>query len=381
MRLRIATLNTWGLPAPLSERPLVRMAEIGRRLRDLDVDVAAFQELWTRSARRALREACAPAGLDHTWSTHANVGGSGLFVVSRHPIVSTRFETFGVRGFAERIDHGDYYGGKGFARIEVEHPAGRFALFTTHLHARYGDDVESEYTPQRVAQIVQLAGALGPAELPTFVVGDFNFTDRHLEHGVLTGLSGLRDAALEAGQPQATALRQNPYRHARKRDRRIDYVFARDGRDTRVSARSVVRVLDEVFELGGRPASVSDHAGLLAELEVTRGAGRDARAPDPRAIALAQEWLARGRTDAARRRGDARVYAGIGAACAGALALAPRRTPALSRRRLLRGGVYGLALLAVPPSLGLSLFSEVLEPDEIRAYDALSQSLAGGLPV
>lgn len=381
MRLRIATLNTWGLPAPLSERPLARMAEIGRRLKDLDVDVAAFQELWTRSSRRALREACASSGLEHTWSTHANVGGSGLFIVSRHPIVSTRFEAFGVRGFAERIDHGDYYGGKGIARIEVEHPAGRFALSTTHLHARYGGDVESEYTPQRVAQIVQLAGALGRAELPSFVVGDFNFTDRHIEHGVLTGLTGLRDTALEIGQPQATALHQNPYRGAKKPDKRIDYVFARDGRDVHVSARKVVRVLDEIFELGGRPASVSDHAGLLAEVELTRAPGRIAAAPDPHAVAQAQEWLARGRADAARRRDDARFYAGIGVACAGALALAPQGTPALSRRRLLRGGLYGLALLAVPPSVGLSLFSEVLEPDEIRAYDALSRSLAGGLTV
>ena len=49
----------------------------------------------------------------------------------------------------------------------------------------------------------------------------------------------------------------------------------------------------------------------------------------------------------------------------------------LTRRRLLKGTLQGLALLAVPSSLGFSLFSEVLEPDEIRAYDALSRRLRG----
>jgi sphingomyelin phosphodiesterase 2 len=381
MRLRIATLNTWGLPAPLSQQPLARMAEIGRRLRGLELDLVAFQELWTRPARRALREACEPAGLTHTWSTHANVGGSGLFVASRHPIASARFEPFDVRGFVERIDHGDYYGGKGFAQIEVAHPAGRFSLLTTHLHARYGDDVELEYTPQRMAQIVQLARALWPPKLPTLVVGDFNFTDQHPEHAVLAGLGDLRDLALELGRAQPTALRTNPYRGAKKPDRRIDYVFARDGEHAHVVPISSTRVLDDVFALDGRPASVSDHAGLLAEVDIARGPGRVAVRPDPEAVTSALTWLHRGRADAKQRRKDARLIASAGIAAAGAMALVPAHTPAISRRRLLKGTLHGLALMALPSSLGLSLFSEVLEPDEIRAYDALSSRLRGDTSV
>jgi endonuclease/exonuclease/phosphatase family metal-dependent hydrolase len=377
MRVRIATLNTWGLPSPLSEQPLARMAEIARRLPGLGLDVVAFQELWTRGARRVLREACAAEGLVHTWSTRADYGGSGLFVLSRHPIASARFQPFSVRGYAERVDHGDYYGGKGFVQLELAHPEGRFSLLTTHLHARYGSDVESEYTPQRVAQIVQLSHALWPAALPTVAVGDFNFTDRHDEHALLTGLSRLRDAALELGDPQATTLARNPYRGDLKPDRRIDYVFVRDGAGARVRPLASRRVLDEVFELRGRPASVSDHAGLVADVEIVPGPGRDLTPPDADTVARAGAWLQRGRAGAARRREEARAYAGVGVAAAAALALAPSRTPVLSRRRLLRGGLQALALLAVPPSLGLSVFSEVLEPDEIRAFDDLSATLLG----
>jgi hypothetical protein len=51
MRLRIATLNTWGLPAPLSDQPEARMRELAARLATLDLDVVALQEVWTRSAR------------------------------------------------------------------------------------------------------------------------------------------------------------------------------------------------------------------------------------------------------------------------------------------------------------------------------------------
>lgn len=376
MRLRIATLNTWALPAPLSVRPQARMRELAARLRALDVDAVALQELWTRQSRRAVREACAPAGFVHTWSTHAELGGSGLFVLSRLPIGASRFQDFAVRGYAERVDHGDYYGGKGFARVEIVHPQGSLSLVSTHLHARYAQDMEHAYVPQRVAQIVQLASELWALDSPTLVVGDFNFTEQDPEHRVLTGLTGLRDVAVELDRRQPTALRSNPYRGGSRKDRRIDYVFARDGRGAWVMPRAIERSFDEVFLLDGAPASVSDHAGLIAEVEVLPGPARDSVAPSASALALAREWLARGRADAARRREGARAAAGIGIVCAGAIALGERSLPALSRRRLLRRGLHGVALLALAPSLGLSLLSEVVAPDELRAFEALSERLA-----
>lgn len=371
MQLRILTLNTWGLPAPLSRLPESRMAEIGQRVCELDLDVAAFQEVWTRGSRRALRAACAPAGLVHAWTNHTAFGGSGLLVLSRLPIRAAHFERFSVRGNPERVDHGDYYGGKGFLRISLAHPEGPLSLVTTHLHARYAGDVEHAYVPQRIAQIVQLASALWSAEEPTLAVGDFNFSESDVEHRVLCGLAGLRDVAAELDQRQATALRGNPYRGARKSDRRIDYVFARDGIHARVAPRRVVRVLDEVFTLEGRAASVSDHAGLLAEIEIVPG-GTGYLAPrSPAAIHEARLWLRRGRAAAAERREGARTYAGLGLVCAGGVALGRQRLTPLSRRRLLRGGLGALALLALPPSVGFSLVAEVVAPEEIRAFDAL----------
>jgi len=380
MPLRILTLNTWGLPAPLSRLPESRMAEIGRRLCDLDVDVVAFQEVWTRGSRRALRAACEPAGLLHVWTHHTAFGGSGLLVLSRLPIAAAHFERFSVRGHPERFDHGDYYGGKGFLRISLEHPQGPFAFITTHLHARYAADVEHAYVPQRIAQIVQLASAIWSVEEPALAVGDFNFTETDVEHRVLCGLAALRDVAVELDARQPTVLRGNPYRGVRKPDRRIDYVFARDGVHTRVAPLRIERVFDEVFPLEGRDASVSDHAGLLAELEIVPGGTGYLTPPSPPAIEEARLWLAHGRAAEAERREGARTFAGLGLACAGGVALGRRHLTPISRRRVLRGGLGALALLALPPSVGLSLVSEVVAPEEIRGFDALAARLDGAAP-
>ena len=47
--------------------------------------------------------------------------GSGLALLSKYPIVSALFHTWSVNGYVHRIQHGDWFGGKGvgFAKIAV----------------------------------------------------------------------------------------------------------------------------------------------------------------------------------------------------------------------------------------------------------------------
>ena len=54
MRIRVATLNAWALPEPLSLDVEPRLRAIGAKLRELEADVVAFQELWTAAARSRL---------------------------------------------------------------------------------------------------------------------------------------------------------------------------------------------------------------------------------------------------------------------------------------------------------------------------------------
>ena len=86
-------------------------------------------------------------------------------------------------------------------------------------------------------------------------------------------------------------------------------------------------------------------------------------------------WLAEGESLAAERQIDNRMLsgAGIGLAATAGLLAAPRR---LSRRRLLRASLASSGLLALTPGVGFSIISELLVPDDIRAFRDASARLA-----
>jgi len=374
MHFRIATLNTWGLPRPFSNHPAERLRSIGARLGSLSLDAIAFQEVWTAGARRRLQRAGRDAGLRHGWGPDASVGGSGLLVLSRWPILSSRLRAYSLRGHPEALNHGDYYGHKGYAWLRLDTPAGPLSLIDTHLHARYASDARHEYVPQRVGQIVELALGTRRVTDPLITAGDFNFTDQHVEHRLLTDLTGLRDVARELGNAQPTVTRRNPLRSSHKPDRRIDYVFARDGDHAHVLAKSVERIFDEPPPPPLR--GYSDHAGVLAELEI-QPADRPTqrRPPRPETFARARELLAEGRDAARQRRTEGRYVSGAGLGVAALATMGRRKLPTTSRRGFLRRGLQVSALLALTPGLGGSVLSEVFAPSEIRAYDGLTLSL------
>jgi endonuclease/exonuclease/phosphatase family metal-dependent hydrolase len=376
MRVRIATLNVWGLPEPFSQQPVQRLTAIGEQLSSLAADAIAFQEVWTPQARRILAKAGARAGLSNVWYRSAAFGGSGLLVLSRMPIRTVRFERYVLRGLPERVLQGDYYGGKGFVRLELDTPTGPVSIVDTHLHARYRADVPHEYLALRTGQIVQLATALRDQGHPLVVVGDFNFGQQTPEHEILTGLTGLRDVAAELDRPEATVLRANPYRtHSRKPDRRIDFVFARDGGERAVAARTIERIFDEPLSIQGEPAAYSNHAGLLAELEIVPASRTAPAAPDAQTVALARTLLLRGKREAEHRRRGSLTWAAAGLGAAALVAVGERRLPRVTRRRLLRWGLNACALMALTPAVALSIVSEIFVPGEIEAFDELSRDL------
>ncbi len=373
--MRLATLNVWGLPWPFSREGSERMHAIGARLPELELDFVAFQEVWTESARRSLREAGRRAGLVHAWQQGAALGGSGLLVLSRAPFEDARFEAYVVRGFPLRIWHGDYHGGKGFCLLRFSSRNGAFTLIDTHLHAQYVPDAVDDEHPHRVAQIVQLAAAIAQQSDPVLAAGDFNMREGRPEYDVFVGLTGMRDAAVELARRQPTTLLSNAYRNQRgsEIEERIDYVFTRDGDGRRLHARSLARIFDE--PPAGGPAAYSDHAGLIAEIELSPDAASRAPGPEVAAGELAARELAAGRAAAVARRGDQRLAA-TGALASAALASAGRRLAWLSRRSVLRVGLGAGALLALPFGLTNAALSELSDPDEVRAFDVVEGRLA-----
>lgn len=372
MSLRAATLNVWALPPPVGHRVRSRMHRIGDRVASLDLDVVAFQEVWTGPARHRLERAARRAGLRYLWRGHDGVAGGGLLVASRFPIDEARFEPYALPFVPTRPDHPDYWGGKGFATLRLHTPDGPLRVVNTHLQARYSGDVPHQYRAYRVAQVVQLVESLRGRHEPILLLGDFNFRQRDNEYRILTGLTGLRDAALEAGTPEPTIFPGNAFRSG-CRPKRIDYLFLRDGAERAVHAARVERVFDEDIELHGQRAAYSDHAGLLAEVTLADGGASTAPA-DGEAAALARRLLAEGRAWSASQRAHDRRAAGAGWTGA-LLAMAAARNTRLSRRRLLQRSVQGLGLLALTPAVAYTVCSEVYAPDELRLYDRLSARL------
>jgi hypothetical protein len=85
--------------------------------------------------------------------------------------------------------------------------------------------------------------------------------------------------------------------------------------------------------------------------------------------------LADGRAAAGARRRDRR-FAAAGALSGAALAGAGTRQPRLSRRRMLRAGLFAGAVLAVPFGLSNAALAEIAIPDEVVGFDAVAERLS-----
>ena len=369
-RLRVVSFNLWGLADGLSRHLEARMRAIGPALEPLAPDLVAFQECWTDPGRAALLAGLEAAGLTYLWAPE---DAGGLAFGARRPLGDVRFTPYTLAGLPQRIQHSDWWGGKGFALATVATPAGPVRVLNTHLHAQYTLEDVDEYRGHRVAEIIEIASRLADETGPVIAMGDFNLRETDGQHAILTGLAGLRDAAIEADTRAPTILSTNPYRgeHAR-RDERIDYVFVRDGASARLQVHDARRVFDEVREFGDEPGALSDHAGILADIEIHPGGGSRAK-PDPVAGAEARGWL-----DEGRERSDARArreaLGGLAAAGGGAAALALR---AQTRRSFLRGSLAGVAALGFAGgALGGTLAWGVVR-EERAGFDSVEATLDG----
>ena len=377
MSLRVATLNVWGLPRPLGIHVAERLERIGEEVARLELDLVALQEVWTRDARETLIRAGYRAGLIHTWHRPQALGGSGLLILSRWPFLETEFQPY-LLGGPPHHTRLDYFGGKGFARVRVEGPRGPFTLFNTHLQARYGSRVDHEYVGHRAGQLIQLARAMRGIEDPILLLGDFNFREDHVGYGVLRGLSAVRDLGRDFGRSEATVLPENPYRN-HDNPRRVDYVFSRDGRHLHWEPRWVRRAFDEPFTVGDEAATYSNHAGVMAEVELAVGEGWHRASLEREALDQAREALAAGRVRAEQRRAAHRGGAVTALALAGGIAASLRAGP-VNRRRFLRHALEGTAIGLTLPAAGIAAMSEYAVPSELEAFDVLGHHLANLTP-
>ena len=377
MRLRVLTLNVWGLPLGIARHSAARMRAIGAQLRDLNADLVALQEVWTAEAREQLREAAEKAGYTQIWHRRRAFGGSGLMVLSRLPFQDIRFTPFRLEGLPQRPQHADYYGGKGFVELTVDTEAGPVVIVNTHLHAGYRpSDEPDEYAGVRAAQAIQLATDIRAISQPVIALGDFNSDEAQPARQILLGLSGLADVADELDHAQATSLRDHPYRDPKAEESRIDLILARRGKQAELHPLSIRRVLDAHFMIEGEKGSYSDHAGLLAEFDLRRvpNTERIPSPPNPEAVALARKQIELGLKISQQRQTREARYAAGGLALGaflGAGAWSARR----SRRQWLFRVAATLASVGAAGASGLFLASGAIGKDEAEGYAQMTRRL------
>lgn len=120
-------------------------------------DIIALQEIWVRSDFDHVAELAKEAGLPYSRFFYSGAIGSGLAILSAHPIASTFVFPYPLNGYPLHFIEGDFFAGKSVcgACVEVE-GVGKVDVLNTHMYAPGGeaDNVDGAH---RVAQAWELA--------------------------------------------------------------------------------------------------------------------------------------------------------------------------------------------------------------------------------
>lgn len=63
----------------------------------------------------------------------SGVAGSGLCILSKYPIISAFFHSWSVNGYVHRIQHGDWFGGKGVGLCKIKINDHLINVYTAHV--------------------------------------------------------------------------------------------------------------------------------------------------------------------------------------------------------------------------------------------------------
>jgi endonuclease/exonuclease/phosphatase family metal-dependent hydrolase len=283
-RLRVVTLNFWGIEPPLDRR----IALAVRQLRELAPDVVCLQEVrpLDGASGRTTADAIAEQLGMHAryavaieWAAgehgHARAGQEGLALLTRAPLDDARV-----------LALPDPYPAD--ARILLSGRVQGIWVHTTHLHYRLDDGVAREHQVLAIDAAIRALGR-GNDDPPQILTGDLNATPDSDEIRFLRGLTtldgrrtqfqdawlrlhrepgpgdGWRDGITWSSENQLT----RPLRSL-DLDRRIDYVLVtsrkKDGRGTVHDCRVVMAERD-----GDDGICASDHYGVLADVQIVAG--------------------------------------------------------------------------------------------------------------
>ncbi|EGU13525.1 Inositol phosphophingolipids phospholipase C [Rhodotorula toruloides ATCC 204091] len=339
-RLRVLSLNCWGLwlvadkrrqrieaiadwiahsSSPLaassysSERHaggIEEQGEVGE-----GYDVVALQELWVRSDYEHVAERAKEAGLVHSRFFYSGAIGSGLAILSRHPIVSAFVSPYPLNGFPLHFIEGDFFAGKAVCGVCVDvEGVGKVDVLNTHMYAPggEGDTITGAHRVAQAWELARIATEKAERGRHVLVMGDFNSQPHSLIMRLITTNGSLLDSFAETHPPPPSitsaahrALSPVEAMHAhgitcdsplntysapklrKKRSgdevvlrggKRLDYILYRSPADSPWQLRAESTSLELTEPIPSLGVSYSDHFALSTTFSFTQ---QQQRLPDP----------------------------------------------------------------------------------------------------
>jgi sphingomyelin phosphodiesterase 2 len=274
--LQVLTLNVWGIPYSKHRRK--RIPALAAVFAEQHYDIICLQEVWTPADLQLLARGAQAGGINYHHYFPSGAVGSGMAIFSRYPIIDADFYRYRLGGTAETIWHGDYLAGKGVGLVRIETPAGVVDVYNTHAIAQYHPDEVDAYRAHRAAQLYEATRYINAETTrnPIIFCGDFNVRSTHLGYEVIKTLLGVTDtyAALHPEENGITLSTDNPYKQEEV-DQRIDYIFARDGYDIKLTPTFSEVTLKQIPET---EMAYSDHYGVITSLQIEPASDTD---PEP----------------------------------------------------------------------------------------------------
>ncbi|KAK4050114.1 phospholipase C type enzyme [Microbotryomycetes sp. JL201] len=163
-------------------------------------DIIALQEVWVRQDFDVIAARAREAGLVHSRFFYSGAIGSGLAILSAHPITSSFIYPYPLNGFPLHFIEGDFFAGKSACGITVDVPdVGLVDVLNSHMFAPGGEG-EQVGGAHRVAQAWELAKIVQEkSERGRFVIvtGDFNSQPQSIIMRMLLHGGTLQDAWAE----------------------------------------------------------------------------------------------------------------------------------------------------------------------------------------
>lgn len=256
LRMKVVTINVrhdadwWEERFPLIAQEIVRLEPDLIGLQEVEIRLDQSRVLLDMVA--ALSSSLRYEHDEEAKSGLAAITGEGIAIFSRHPIIARD---------ARSLEYGRVVL---FNRIQIGERI--VDLYNTHLHHEGGDEV-------RRPQMEALVGFVEEKDAghATFLTGDMNATPESetiqvaRDAGFVDTFEAVHGASTASiGSTSPIRLAKEPTPQAPRA--RIDFIFARDGRETTVSATDAEIAFDQPDAQGLYP---SDHLGIVTSVELS----------------------------------------------------------------------------------------------------------------